>query len=197
MIVFRKGDVIVLPDSIKAQDILEAFKKTYIDINIPEYKLRIIEDSTELYKFSIRVGRPEWKYLKMADRIVDLKTKTGNGYIINHVKNPDYFNPVDGHQYFVTTRDDNKITALPQIPFLETEINGMRNGQLIHPTTNPITLEKAYSNGCIGTKEADAWVIYYYAPVGTKITIRYDLNIIDSLGENRVLKDIYNNRKNL
>ena len=197
MIVFRKGDVIVLPDSIKAQDILEAFKKTYIDINIPEYKLRIIEDSTELYKFSIRVGRPEWKYLKMADRIVDLKTKTGNGYIINHVKNPDYFNPVDGHQYFVTTRDDNKITALPQIPFLETEINGMRNGQLIHPTTNPITLEKAYSNGCIGTKEADAWVIYYYAPVGTKIAIRYDLNIKDSLGENRVLKDIYNNRKNL
>lgn len=197
MIVFRKGDLIVFPDSIKANEILKAFEKTYIDINIPEYKLRIIEDSTELYKFPIRVGRPEWKYLKMADRITDLKTKTGSGYIINHVRNPDYYNPVNGRQYFVTRRDDNKITALPQIPFLETEINGIRNGQLIHPTTNPITLEKAYSNGCIGTKETDAWVIYYYAPIGTKITIRYDLNIKDSLGEKRVLKDIYNYKKNL
>ena len=52
-----------------------------------------------------------------------------------------------------------KVTKLPQIPFIETEINGIRNGQLIHPTTNPETLNKAYSNGCIGTKEADAWVI--------------------------------------
>lgn len=197
MIVFRKGDLIIFPDSIKAHEILQAFENTYIDINIPEYKLRIIEGSTELYKFPIRIGRPEWKYLKMADRITDLKTKTGSGYIINHVRNPDYYNPVNGRQYFVTRRDDNKITALPQIPFLETEINGIRNGQLIHPTTNPITLEKAYSNGCIGTKEADAWVIYYYAPIGTKITIRYDLNIKDSLGEKRVLKDIYNYRKNL
>jgi len=197
MIVFRKGDLIVLPDSIKAHDILQAFKKTYIDINIPEYKLRIIEGSTELYKFPIRVGRPEWKYLKMADRIIDLKTKIGSGYIINQVRNPDYYNPVNGHQYFVTKRDDNKITAMPQIPFIETEINGIRNGQLIHPTTNPITLEKAYSNGCIGTKEADAWVIYYYAPIGTKIRIRYDINVKDSTGKNIVLKDIYNNKENL
>ena len=197
MIVFRKGDLIVLPDSIKAHDILQAFKKTYIDINIPEYKLRIIEGSTELYKFPIRVGRPEWKYLKMADRIIDLKTKIGSGYIINQVRNPDYYNPVNGHQYFVTRRDDNKITAMPQIPFIETEINGIRNGQLIHPTTNPITLEKAYSNGCIGTKEADAWVIYYYAPIGTKIRIRYDINVKDSTGKNIVLKDIYNNKENL
>jgi len=197
MIVFRKGDLIVLPDSIKAHEILQAFKKTYIDINIPEYKLRIIEGSTELYKFPIRVGRPEWKYLKMADRIIDLKTKIGSGYIINQVRNPDYYNPVNGHQYFVTIRDDNKITAMPQIPFIETEINGIRNGQLIHPTTNPITLEKAYSNGCIGTKEADAWVIYYYAPIGTKIRIRYDINVKDSMGQNIVLKDIYNNKENL
>lgn len=197
MIVFRKGDLIVLPDSLKAHKILQAFKKTYIDINIPEYTLRIIEDSMALYKFPIRVGRPEMKYLKMADRIIDLKTKTGEGYIINHVRNPEYFNPVDGHQYFVTKRDDNKITTMPQIPFLETEINGIRNGQLIHPTTNPITLEKAYSNGCIGTKEADAWIIYYYAPIGTKITIRYDINVKDSMGKKIVLKDIYNNKENL
>ena len=108
-----------------------------------------------------------------------------------HVCNPDYYNPSDGHQYYVTRRDDERITSLPQIPFIETEINGIRNGQLIHPTTNPKTLGKAYSNGCIGTKEADAWVIYYYAPIGTKINIRYDLKAKDSIGENITLKDIY------
>ena len=68
----------------------------------------------------------------------------------------------------------------------------MRNGQLIHPTTNPITLGKAYSNGCIGTNEGDAWVIYYYAPIGTKIKIRYDLDLMDIDDKRQVLKDIYN-----
>ena len=128
----------------------------------------------------------------MADRVVDLKTKTDNGFIVEHVRNPDYYNPVNGHQYFVTKRDDGKVTKLPQIPFMETEIDGVRNGQLIHPTTNPVTLRKAYSNGCIGTREADAWIIYYYAPIGTKINIRYDLNEVDSLNQKFTLFDIYN-----
>ena len=127
----------------------------------------------------------------MGDRITDLKTKTGKGTIVNHVRNPEYFNPVNGHQYFVTKRDDNKVTQLPQIPFIETEINGFRYGQLIHPTTNPITLGKTSSNGCIGTREADAWVIYYFAPIGTKVNIRYDLKINNGDGEKTILEDIY------
>ena len=80
---------------------------------------------------------------------------------------------------------------MPQIPFIETELNGLRHGQLIHPTTNPKTLRKAYSNGCIGTKEADAWVIYYYAPINTEIRIRYDLSIANEMGDIITLKDIY------
>ncbi len=191
MIVLKKGSEIIIPDSIQINSILNLFSKTVIEVNIPEYKLRIYEDSIQLYEFDIRVGRHEKKYLKFGDRITDLRTKTGKGTIVSHVCNPDYYNPSDGHQYFVTRRDDEKITSLPQIPFIETEINGIRNGQLIHPTTNPATLKKAYSNGCIGTKEADAWVIYYYAPIGTKINIRYDLHVKDSLGNTITLKDIY------
>ena len=191
MIVLPKGSIITIPDSIKAIKLLNSFKNTIIDINIPELKLSILEASTKHYEFPVRVGRNEKKYLKMAGRVVDLKTKTGNGTIVNHVRNPSYYNPVNGHRYFVTKRDDKKVTKLPQIPFIETEINGLRNGQLIHPTTNPITLGKAYSNGCIGTNEADAWVIYYYAPIGTKIKIRYDLNVRDEKGKEGVLKDIY------
>ncbi len=191
MIVLPKGAIINIPDSIKTSKILNAFKNTTIDVNIPEYKLRIFENATKLYEFPIRVGRNEKKYLKMSGRITNLKTIAGNGTIVRHIRNPDYYNPVNSKRYYVTRRDDNLVTKLPQIPFIETEINGLRNGQLIHPTTNPITLGKAYSNGCIGTKESDAWVIYYYTPIGTKIIIRYNLNIDDENGNEIILKDIY------
>jgi len=191
MIALPKGNMIQLPDSIQALKLISSFKKTRIDINIPEFKLRIYEDSILLYEFPVRVGQNKKKYLEMSGRVQDLKTKTGEGQIVNHVRNPRYVNPVNNHEYFVTERDDGEVTKLPQIPFVETEINGLRYGQLIHPTTNPITLGKAYSNGCIGTKEVDAWIIYYYAPIGTKIRIRYNLTTVNEKGDTIVLKDIY------
>ena len=191
LIVLREGNTIKIPDSLKADELLKAFNNTQLDINIPEYKLRIYEDSILLYEFPIRVGKNQSKYLKMSGRIQDLRTKTGEGHIVNHVRNPRYVNPVNNHEYVVTKRDDEKVTKLPQIPFIETEINGLRYGQLIHPTTNPETLGKAYSNGCIGTNESDAWVIYYYAPLTTKIKIRYNLTAVNEDGETIVFKDIY------
>ena len=195
MAVLAKGAILVIPDSILAEKIQNSFKSTLIDVNIPEFKLRIYEANNILYDFPVRVGRDEKVYLEMSGRIQDLKTKTGKGRIVNHVRNPRYVNPVNNHEYFVTKRDDERVTKLPQIPFVETEINGVRNGQLIHPTTNAVTLGKAYSNGCIGTSEADAWVIYYYAPLETKVKIRYDLNVVDEVGDSIVLKDIYRKRK--
>ncbi|CAM1359942.1 L,D-transpeptidase ErfK/SrfK [Tenacibaculum sediminilitoris] len=191
MIVLPKGALIVIPDSITSKKILDSFQRTSIDINIPEFRLKIYEDSLKLYDFPIRVGKNEEKYLKMSDRVEDLKTKTGKGFIVNHIRKPRYANPVNNFEYLTTKRDDNRITKLPQIPFIETEINGLRYGQMIHPTTNPTTLGKAYSNGCIGTKEADAWVIYYYAPIGTKIEIRYDLEVLDEERNKKYLKNIY------
>jgi len=191
MIALPKGNFLVIPDSIQAKKLLTTFDKTRLDINIPEFKLRIYEDSILLYEFPIRVGRYTKKYLEMSGRVQNLKTKTGIGQIVNHNRNPRYANPVNNHIYHLTKRDDGKVTKLPQIPFIETEINGLRYGQLIHPTTNPETLGKAYSNGCIGTKEADAWVIYYYASINTKINIRYDLETINEKGDTIHLKDIY------
>ncbi len=150
---------------------------------------------TLLYEFPVRVGRNEKKYLEMSGRVQDLKTKTGEGIVFKHVRSPRYVNPVNNHEYFVTNRDDKSVTKLPQIPFIETEINGVRNGQLIHPTTNPVSLGKAYSNGCIGTKEADAWVIYYYAPILTNIKIRYDLKVVNKEGDSIILNDVYGYHK--
>lgn len=197
MIALAKGSLIVIPDSIQAETLLSAFQKTTIDINIPEFKLRIYEDTIQLYEFPIRVGRNEKKYLKMSGRVQDLKTKTGEGYIVDYVRDARYANPVNNQEYFVTNRDDKKVTKLPRIPFIETEINGLRYGQLIHPTTNPESLGKAYSNGCIGTREGDAWIIYYHASINTAVKIRYDLNVVNHEGDTIVLKDIYGyNKKN-
>jgi len=191
MVVLPQGESIIIPDVTIAEKILNSFKNTTIDINIPEFKLRIYENHEMLYEFLIRVGKNEKKFLEMSGRIQDLRTKTGVGKIVKHIRNPRYVNPVNNHEYFVTKRDDDQVTKLPQIPFLETELNGQRYGQLIHPTTNPITLGKPASNGCIGTKEADAWVIYYYSPIDTKINVRYNLTISNGNGGNIILEDIY------
>lgn len=189
--VLPKGSKLHIPDSIKAEQILGQIAKTEIDVNIPEFKLRIFQDSVLLYSFPVRVGQNKERYLKFGDRITDLRTKTGIGTIVDHVRHPEFYNPVNGKQFYVTKRDDGKTTIMPQIPWIETEINGIRNGQMIHPTTNPETLGKAYSNGCIGTREADAWIIYYYSPIGTKLRIRYDLKTYEEGRVVAVFKDIY------
>jgi len=191
MIVIKPKDSIIIPDSLEAYSIIEAFGKIRIDINLPEYKLRIYEDSMLIDKYSIRIGQNKRKYLKMGDRLTDLRTLPGKGQIIGYRKNPDFYNPETGKQFFVTRRDDNKTTLMPQIPWIVTEIDGIRNGQLIHPTTNPKSLGKAYSNGCIGVKESDAWRIYYQCPIGTEINIRYDLKGMDDSGSEFLLNDIY------
>jgi L,D-transpeptidase ErfK/SrfK len=53
------------------------------------------------------------------------------------------------------------------------------------------TLGKAYSNGCVGTSEQDAWRLYFYAPIGTKVVIRYDRLVINSTGDSTLLPHIY------
>ncbi|MDC6389054.1 L,D-transpeptidase [Maribacter sp. PR1] len=195
--VLTKGSILQIPDSITAVQILKDFADTEIDVNVPEFKLRIFQDSLLLYTFPVRVGQNRERYLKFGDRITDLRTKIGRGNIINHVRHPEFYNPVDGKQFYVTKRDDGKTTIMPQIPWVETEINGIRNGQMIHPTTNPETLGRAYSNGCIGTREADAWIIYFHSPIGTKLKIRYDLVTYEEGKVVAILKDIYseNNSK--
>lgn len=191
LVVLRKNDSIQIPSYMLAMMILEDFKNTLVDINLPEYQLRIYQDSLLLFSFPIRIGQNRKRYLAFGNRVTDLKTKTGSGFIVRHERNPDFYNPVTAKQFYLTKRDDNRVTVMPQIPWIETEINGIRNGQMIHPTTNPETLEKAYSNGCIGTREADAWYIYYYAPLGTAVNIRYVLEIKNESGEIEILEDVY------
>ena len=189
-IVLKKGTTLFVPNELKAKEIGDRINSFSIDINIPEFKLNILEKDSIIHTFPVRVGQTGERFMSTVDRVVKMKTKTGSGKIASINTNPRWENPVDGHRYHTTLRDDKKRTMVPRIPFLHPEINGKRWGQLIHPTTNPKTLGKAYSNGCIGTAEGDAWRIYFHAPIGTPVKIRYDLKV-EKDGKMILLKDIY------
>lgn len=191
LIILNRGDKLNLPDSAEIIKIKLKLDSIWLDVNIPEYKLRIRKGDEVLYTFPIRIGQNKERYLATAKRIVSLKTDLGVGKISKSIREPYFLNPVNGRHFTTTKRDDGIVTEMPLIPWLETEINGVKNGDMIHPTTNLKTLNKAYSNGCIGLRESDAWYVYYYAPVGTKVVIRYDLNLKNEYGEEIILKDVY------
>jgi len=185
------GDSLLVPSADQVRELRDRMEMTVIDVNIPEFKLRIKEGAAIIHEMDIRVGKNTQRYLAMAGRDVDLRTHPGIGEITRIARDPAYINPRNNKRYKVTRRDDGKVTQMPRIPWLEPTINGQRFGQLIHPTTNIGTLGKAYSNGCVGTSEADAWIIYFHAPLGTKVQFRYDLEVINEAGDTLQFKDIY------
>lgn len=191
LIALNKDRILNIPDSLETQSIRTQLSNTHLELNIPEYRLRIIQDGKELYKFPVRVGKVGKRYMEMAKGTVDMRTKTGVGEIIRVNKEPILANPVDNKKYEMTNRDDGKRTTLPAIPWLEPSIDGRSVGQLIHPTTNLETLGKASSNGCIGLRESHAWIVYYYAPLGTKVVSKYELTGKNDLGETVQFEDIY------
>jgi L,D-transpeptidase catalytic domain len=192
LVILKKGTTLFVRTDEIANQILEKQAATYIDVNVPEYKLSIIEGADTVGNFLIRVGRNsvrQWAVYK--DKVVNLRTKTGMGKIVNTYFKTASLDPATGRVYYKTTRDDNQITMMPLMPWIEPEINKERFGQLIHPTTNEKSLGKAFSNGCIGAGEGDIWRIFFYAPVGTRMQVRYDLDIIDEQGNWVRLADIY------
>lgn len=193
--VLKAGDTLWLPGPQHAAGLLAAMKATRLDVNIPAFRLRVMEGDSTLYSFPVRVGKNRRKFLAMAGRVADLRTLTGSGEIIRANRNPVFYDPVTGRSFEYTKRDDKRTTWMPQIPWLEPALDGNRYGQMIHPTTNPVTLGKAASNGCIGLGEADAWRVYYYAPVGTKVTVRYDLTEVVAPGDTLRYNDVYNYQK--
>lgn len=193
--ILTPGDTLIIPGPKTAATLLEKMANTWLDINIPAFELYIKEGDSVLYTVPVRVGKNQKKHLEMAGHMVDLRTRTGTGTIIRVNRFPVFYDPVTGKQFKFTKRDDHKTTWMPQIPWLEPSINGQRYGQMIHPTTNPRTLRKAASNGCIGVGEADAWRLYVFAPLGTKVVIRYQLQTISPSGDSIQYPDIYRLKK--
>lgn len=191
MVILHAKDSLLIPDSLFASELQTKLDSTRIDVNVPEFRLRIIQASDTIYSFTVRVGQNRTRYLELAGYVMSLQTNLGSGTIVRIERNPTFINPVNGHRYYSTLRDDGKRTELPQIPWLETELDGIRTGDMIHPTTNPETLGKAWSNGCIGTRESEAWRVYYHAPLGTRVNVRYDLRVKGPNGDKIHLEDIY------
>jgi L,D-transpeptidase ErfK/SrfK len=189
--IIEKGQMITIPNEEQVLRIKSDLSEIILDLNIPEYTLRIMQKDVLIHKFTTRVGKNTSRYLAMAGHDVNLRTKVGKGTIVRINKNPDFINPTNNRRYAVTRRDDDRITGLPNIPWLEPELDGIRYGQLIHPTTNLNTLGKPASNGCVGLRESDSWIIYYYAPIGTKVNFRYDLEVLNENNEIEILPDIY------
>lgn len=190
-IILHRGDSLIVPDSVTSAGIKTKLTQTILDVNIPEFKLRILQAGDTVLECKVRVGRNDAEYLAVAKHIVDLRTPIGEGEIVRIAKIPYVVNPDTGIRYDSTCRDDGHYTKMPVIPWLEPSINGVRYGAMIHPSTNPETFGKTFSHGCIGTNEADAWTIYYNAPIGTKVRFRYDLKVINQEGDTIMLKDIY------
>lgn len=194
--VLHPGDSLCIPDSLYAAELQSRMARTWIDINIPEYRLRIVEGEDTLFSMVVRVGQNKKRFQEALGRVADLRTQPGVGKIVRINREPAFFeDPHTGRRLTSTLRDDGKRTRMPLIPWLEPELNGRRLGQMIHPTTNPETVGMAWSNGCIGCKESDAWRLYYYAPIGTKIVVRYDLQVVTPAGDTISLPDIYGWKK--
>ncbi len=190
-VALKKGDTLYIPTDTIAHQIIEKQAKTVLDVNIPEMKLRVIEGTDTIGTFLVRVGQNRINQWANYEKMSKLRTKTGSGKIIHTYFKSAYLDPVTGKTHDKTKRDDGDSTFLALMPWLEPQINGESFGQLIHPTTNENTLGKAYSNGCIGVGEGDMWRVYYYAPIGTRVRIRYNLNVKDDEGRPVRLKDIY------
>lgn len=173
-VVLKKGSVIQIPEKKVAEAIDDRLKSNRILVNIPEYKLRVYHEDLLIHTSMIRVGKNESRYLKSIDKYMDLRTRAGKGFVYSTERNPTWINPVDGTQYKETKRDDGVVTKMPITPSITLFLNGHVSGQLIHATTNPESLGKAYSNGCIGLAEDDIWRVYYYSPPGTQVEILYD-----------------------
>jgi len=189
--ILHPGDTLLLPgDSLQA-DISCMLSSVVLEVNIPEYTLRIWENDSIRHQFLVRVGIPGKKYLPVLGREINTRTVVGKGAVVGIIRHPKFINFTTGETVHYTRRDDGVTTRMPMVPSIEPEIAGERLGQLIHATTNPETLGKMYSHGCIGTSEPAAWQIYFHLSLGTPVHFRYDLQAIDSTGSPYLLDDIY------
>lgn len=194
LVVLRAGDSIGIPDSLQIKKIRKMLAATRIDVNIPAFRLRLMTRGDTLIDAPVRVGQNAHAFMAVINRTKDMKTPLGSGEIVRIARDPWYVNPRTGKRYKGTTRDDGRFTLMPKIPWLEPVIAGQRSGALIHPTTNRNTLGRAYSNGCVGTREDDAWTIYYHAPLGTPVHFRYEL--VEVIGGDTIhYDDVYGRMK--
>lgn len=170
------------------------FAAPKIIVNLPSYELFfIIADKVESYP--VRIGKKSHP------------TEIGKGYIINKIRKPVFRYTIGDNAGEVITQSriydqpNGKLIKVIPMPYedmrsLEPYINGKRNGQMIHSTTNSETIGYPWSSGCIGLKIDDMLKLYEKVPLHTELEIRYD---VLRYNENTLLlyADVYNRKPDI
>ncbi|MCK5684876.1 L,D-transpeptidase [bacterium] len=167
---------------------------SYIVINIPSYEL-FLHNQGVISKYNIRIGKQS------------KPTDIGNGVIVKKISNPVFRYTIGENTGEIITKSriydtpNGKLLKVIPMPYermrsLEPMINGKRNGQMIHSTTNSETIGFAWSSGCIGLTIKDMLELYPKIILYTKIAIKYE--VIKYTGKAIILyQDIYNLKPDL
>jgi hypothetical protein len=67
-IALRRGDTLWIPSAAQIEALRDTFAATVLDLNIPEFTLRILKFGVTRYSFPVRVGQNRSRFLEMAGR---------------------------------------------------------------------------------------------------------------------------------
>lgn len=93
-------------DSLMIVELCDRRDLIVIDVNIFEFKLRIIEWGIVNYSMEVWVGRNECKYLVLVGREVDFCIVIGEGYMYRIECDFIFINFSNGKCYYIIKRDD-------------------------------------------------------------------------------------------
>lgn len=130
----------------------------HVEINIPEFKLRVYRDGQVIRTFPVGVGRPGYP------------TPIGHFRVITAVEHPIWENPYMGP-------GARRIGAGKDNPLGTRWIGFHRTAQGeygMHGTDSPETVGKLSSHGCIRMKIPDAEALYGMISVGTPVRVIYE-----------------------
>ena len=153
-----------------------------IEINIPEFALRVYQGGAVVRTFPVGVGRPGFP------------TPVGEYKVINRMENPTWENPyLKEGAVRIKAGTDNPL-GTRWLGFY----NDGRGEYGIHGTDNPSSVGKASSHGCIRMKIKDAESVFSLVEMGAPVSTTYRLYQLEQKGSTVVLKsfpDLYRRGK--
>lgn len=143
-----------------------------IDINIPEYMLRILAEDELIFEGLIGVGRTNYE------------TPLGEFKILNRIENPIWY-----------PKGKDPVLPGPTNPLGRYWLGLSKKGYGIHGNIDPASIGKLASSGCIRMKNEDIQYLYHLIQVGTPVTIRYQTLFLEEKSHEepylRILYDVY------
>ncbi len=142
-----------------------------IVINVPARRLTLVEGRTFVKSYPVAVGRA-WT-----------PTPRGNFEILQKAKDPTW-----------APKGRPVVPPGPANPLGRRWMRISPDGYGIHATNDPGSIGKVRSHGCIRMNPADASDLFDRVPLGTPVTIVYDLSGYDGEGQPEQYADVYSLR---